>query len=294
MRLICPNCGAKYKIDSGLLPKGGRDVQCSACGHTWFQRPDTLEDDLAREMGAAIPQDDEEGATEAPRAEPPEQPAVAAPPHHSPDVEDDDEEDTHEHPAPAARHRRPDDAALAILREEAEREAEARRREAAGMETQGDLGLDDAPPRPRRPAAVGPGMETATTGRGETSDEPEPEQGAGPRPRRERAPGSAVFPDIDEINSSLTAADVEAGNARLEEEREQARSRGARRGFRLAFLTVVIFASILIVLYAYAPQIANTFPDARPYLADYVDWANQKRDQLDGLMQSATAMISSP
>jgi len=37
MRLICPNCGAQYEIDAGLIPPAGRDVQCSNCGNTWFQ-----------------------------------------------------------------------------------------------------------------------------------------------------------------------------------------------------------------------------------------------------------------
>ncbi len=37
MRLICPNCGAQYAIDDGLIPDTGREVQCSACGTLWFQ-----------------------------------------------------------------------------------------------------------------------------------------------------------------------------------------------------------------------------------------------------------------
>ncbi len=37
MRLICPNCGAQYEVDDSVIPDGGRDVQCSACGQSWFQ-----------------------------------------------------------------------------------------------------------------------------------------------------------------------------------------------------------------------------------------------------------------
>ena len=40
MRLICPNCGATYEVDAGLVPPAGRDVQCSNCGHGWFQHPE--------------------------------------------------------------------------------------------------------------------------------------------------------------------------------------------------------------------------------------------------------------
>src|SRR5690606_18399238 len=38
MRLICPSCGAQYEVDESVIPDGGRDVQCSNCGHAWFQR----------------------------------------------------------------------------------------------------------------------------------------------------------------------------------------------------------------------------------------------------------------
>ena len=37
MRLICPNCSAQYEIDATMIPVEGRDVQCSNCGHTWFE-----------------------------------------------------------------------------------------------------------------------------------------------------------------------------------------------------------------------------------------------------------------
>ena len=37
MRLICPNCAAQYEVPQEVIPEDGRDVQCSACGDTWFQ-----------------------------------------------------------------------------------------------------------------------------------------------------------------------------------------------------------------------------------------------------------------
>lgn len=39
MRLVCPNCSAQYEIDGSMIPDEGRDVQCSNCGHTWFELP---------------------------------------------------------------------------------------------------------------------------------------------------------------------------------------------------------------------------------------------------------------
>lgn len=39
MRLSCPGCGAQYEVEGAAIPGEGREVQCSACGHTWFQNP---------------------------------------------------------------------------------------------------------------------------------------------------------------------------------------------------------------------------------------------------------------
>ena len=37
MRITCPNCGAQYEVPEDAIPESGRDVQCSACGHTWLE-----------------------------------------------------------------------------------------------------------------------------------------------------------------------------------------------------------------------------------------------------------------
>jgi predicted Zn finger-like uncharacterized protein len=45
MRLQCPNCDAEYEVDAAAIPQVGRDVQCSNCGHGWFQmHPDFAPD----------------------------------------------------------------------------------------------------------------------------------------------------------------------------------------------------------------------------------------------------------
>ena len=50
MRLTCPNCDAKYEVPEDAIPEGGRDVQCSNCGHGWFQsRPEA---EIAAEIAA--------------------------------------------------------------------------------------------------------------------------------------------------------------------------------------------------------------------------------------------------
>jgi len=66
MRITCPNCKAQYEIADSVIPQSGRDVQCSACGTTWFQYPA----EVALRMRAADLDDDEpEGV--APAAAPP-------------------------------------------------------------------------------------------------------------------------------------------------------------------------------------------------------------------------------
>jgi predicted Zn finger-like uncharacterized protein len=103
MRLICPNCDAEYEVDGSVIPETGRDVQCSNCGHAWFQ----LSPEVEAEMAA------EEALFDAPPAE------VV--------------------PDAASAGRSLDETVLAVLREEAEREVSARQSE--GIETQVEMGL---------------------------------------------------------------------------------------------------------------------------------------------------------
>ena len=136
MRLVCPNCDAQYEVDDAVIPEEGRDVQCSSCGHTWFQ-------ESASAM--ALPDDDLTDYPAPPTFEPSDEdgPAeeieVAAP---EPESFDDPELET---PEPAPRRKPIDESVLDVLREEAARESEARRSEArsAPLESQPGLGLDD-------------------------------------------------------------------------------------------------------------------------------------------------------
>ncbi|WP_204113506.1 zinc-ribbon domain-containing protein [Shimia biformata] len=57
MRLNCPNCGAQYEVPDDVIPKAGRDVECSNCGNTWFQVHPDEDVELATEVGGSIPDD---------------------------------------------------------------------------------------------------------------------------------------------------------------------------------------------------------------------------------------------
>lgn len=125
MRLTCPNCNAQYEVDDAVIPQGGRDVQCSSCGHTWYQYPK----DVALEMRAAeLDEDDDDDDTPAGGR------AASAGARAAPRI---------------------DKTVLDVLREEADREIAARQRDTTGVETQGDLGLT-RPGRARTAAAEAP------------------------------------------------------------------------------------------------------------------------------------------
>lgn len=81
MRLICPNCGAQYEVDARVIPDTGRDVQCSNCGHTWFQQPAHLDTELAQEQGYELSNESDEAAPppDAPENDMPETPDAETP-----------------------------------------------------------------------------------------------------------------------------------------------------------------------------------------------------------------------
>lgn len=58
-RIVCPDCAAAYEVPPSAIPPGGRDVQCAACGHNWYQlwQPgtDAVQSD---ELNAATPASD--------------------------------------------------------------------------------------------------------------------------------------------------------------------------------------------------------------------------------------------
>jgi predicted Zn finger-like uncharacterized protein len=36
MIIVCENCDKKFQINSNLIPKNGRLLECSSCNHQWF------------------------------------------------------------------------------------------------------------------------------------------------------------------------------------------------------------------------------------------------------------------
>ncbi len=167
-------------------------------------------------------------------------------------------------PAPTKREIDPNVAD--VLREEAERETAARAAEA--LEVQTDLNLPEAEPAPSVPVAEQPNAaaEPAQT----TIDEPV-------NSRRE------LLPDIEEINSTLRSAedrDVAGGGISPDAPIRIRKKRSFRRGF---VVSMAVFAAA-VLLYVFAPQIAETFPQADPWISSYVTWVDNQRVWLNGHM----------
>lgn len=274
MRLICPNCAAQYEVDASMIPPEGRDVQCSSCGHTWFQNPDEAEETLADERGVTVrdPSFDaaEPKVNEAPSAR----------------------------PADAPRTRPIDDTAREILRQEAAREAAARRREAAGsLESQPDLGLDDTAGAQSRAAAAKARLARLRQSSEDAAEEQPGAAGSPASPKDEpkatvaHSAGSrrGLLPDIEEINSTLTSTGERNAADTIEDVVQEARS---RRGFRFGFMTVLLVVGAMMVLYLFAPQISNAVPAARPALTGYLDWANGVLDTINATLQLAVDAMS--
>lgn len=256
MRLICPNCDAEYEVDDAAIPDTGRDVQCSNCGHAWFQLPPEIE--------LALEQEEELFG----------KPDAADP---LPDLDDLTPDTAQPAPAMAEPQRRSvDENLLAILREEAEREAAARRAEAAPIETQPDLGLGGAAAKAAAPSAT---AQRIADLRGQP---PEPATPARSASRRD------LLPDIEEINSSLKGSDAQPAADLTETGDDAAASQGGfRRGFTLSLTIAVLGAAI----YVSAPQIGAYVPAAQAPLQSYVGGVDAARLWLDGAMRAATEAV---
>lgn len=305
MRIICPRCDATYDIPERAVPVSGREVQCSACTHAWYQLP----------PNSAIPP--------GPLALPPEASggADAGPP---------DSARTVAEPPPPPR-RKIDPDVLRVLREEASREHKARRKPPAEpLETQPDLGPLDPPARPSphlsaapSPAPAGAGVEglrarlarlqaaegaadRAVWSRGE-DEHGAPAARPGPRPdasapQRAAPPGTAApagppktgaRPAAGEPASHVPPAGprarlpvkVSAQELALIAEREQ------QRGFRWGFGLTAGFAAAALVCYLVAPSLAQSVPATAPLVRQVVQTGAAVQTALVEFLAPVTALV---
>lgn len=251
MRLTCPNCSAQYEVDEAVIPKAGRDVQCSACGNTWYQYPM----EVALQMRAAELEDDD-------------------------DEDDLDAIDDESGPSPLGERPgfgekagpRIDKTVLDVLREEAERELGERKRAQAGIETQGELGLT----RPTRSKAA------PSRVYGEDDPTPPPAPTDLPEEAKPEEPVSRrkLLPDIEELTSTL-----EPGHERRDDD-DGSDGADDQRGFRRGLSVVMLIALALIVLYLLAPILGNAVPALSGPLGSYVALVDGLRASVAGSLRS--------
>lgn len=296
MRLICPNCDATYEVPDEVIPEDGRDVQCSSCGITWYQyHPDHMPDDASLTVEETQDTKDDDVL---PEPEPVEDTPA-------------EDEDYQETPVETPPERELDPEVADILRQEAERETEAR--EAEALEVQTDLGLeqgeDEAERRAReareRMAKMrGEDGDDAADGNNDDDDDASlsdaikdtVQQSVEGKVSEAAATAAAVgsrrelLPDIEEINSTLrsTTDREDAGDDPDPEAPVRTRK---KRGFRRGFMLALIVFLLAILLYVYSPQIMKAVPQTESWLTGYVDWVDGLRAWLDGKLRSMLSWL---
>ncbi|MRX49127.1 hypothetical protein GI374_01470 [Paracoccus sp. S-4012] len=194
MRVICPSCAAEYEVEDALIPASGREVECASCGHHWHQPGPRI---VLRPEGAVV------AAAEAEDDPPPLPPRAA--------------------PASAA--------ALAILREEAARELQARAAE--------------------RPADEARAQVAAATRREAPADAPEVIEA-------ELVEDDAPLPDPKAMAASLNWPDPQAvaPPAATAAHRLPPRRR-SNRGYDAGFGLVLALSLLAVGAYVAAPPLAG-------------------------------------
>lgn len=321
MRLICPNCGAQYEIAQDVIPADGREVQCSNCAHTWFERPGESE---LREAGLTPPAAEPATPTEAPlhsepdgadltdlaeadapssydakseRAETSDD-DTASDSDAEPARSADDEQDTADQSPDTGDTKSEADAATTapanaarstvtptvaeILREEAARE-EARRLADSGSTE----GLDTQPdlgldrPLDREEQMAEEARRRMARLKGEAAPAIGAATAAGAVSR------SDALPDVSEINTSLRSAEDSADAPQIDE--DERRGRRWRFGFSLA---VGIFL-LAFLAYVFADEISAAIPALAPTLEAYVETIDRGRlwldDKAQGILDSGEA-----
>lgn len=252
MRLICPKCDAQYNVADDAIPKGGRDVQCSTCGHTWFQTElsRVLSRPVSRVLSRPIPTAVKSDAREPEMASSRDVAAYDVPHQHK------DKSQPHE-----PKHR-PVDANIArILQEEAGREHPVPASEKKPA----------TPPAPKKSETKSPPTadleETRQRIAKMTGDGADDRAGGGSASLSAAANPRAV-PSMGEINAVLRSRAEHNDNTELTEAERYEAIR--RQGFRRGFFFVAILFAVVITPYLLADEIIANLPESRETMTGYV------------------------
>ncbi|WP_375259094.1 zinc-ribbon domain-containing protein [Citreimonas sp.] len=297
IRLVCPQCGARYDVPPEVIPPEGRDVQCSHCTHTWFQRAETVQPapqprEAAAPMAQVAPAEREDSETVWPGTEEARADADRAAP-----VADDDDTDEDDpvwpgtvpaatgapEPAPVQPRSLPPEV-TEVFRQEREHEAR-QRAQSAPIESQPDLGLTEPPNDAEARRARAARERMAFVREAETPATPPPAfVSTGPTGSRRD-----LLPDVEEIRETLRGSDRHArperparpGRPERPEPQPEPRESG-RGGFLRGFVLAVTVGAIAAAIYVSAPQIIAQQPQAAALLTPYVEAVDNARLWLDG------------
>lgn len=270
MRLICPNCDAQYEVPDDVMPPEGRDVQCSNCSQTWFQVHPDADQEFQDALAPPVSVDEHDSARPAKTAEAP------AAPEPEPDTDDMPEPET---PGPSPKRKSLDPTVADVLREEAALEKQARQNETAGsVESQPELGLEEAEGSEDARKRARESRERVTPARPEPSAPPVAEATIVSGSRRD------LLPNIEEINSTLRS---DSDRSPGEDAGQTAQIEGQeKRSFGRGFILVVVLAALLVLIYVFAPQLAEVLPQADPWLSAYVSLVDEWRMWLDARVEA--------
>ena len=254
MLLACPICQAQYEVPEDAIPETGCEVQCSACGETWFQphpqatfpieniRGDQRLQDFAYIKGAI------EHNSESEPTEPGNRDAQ------SPIFNN-----------PTAIQRPPIAPAVAeVLRQEADREARVR---AASV-----FAEDQAPRETDTPAA----LETAQSSLQATP--------AAPTNAFPSAPPSAAASEPDQFEAEETAPAPKPNTA------QNADAPSYSSG-RLGFIIGVAAVMAALLFYLYAETLSSAAPSLTPYADLYTLWVDAQRQRVDPLIDQSVLWV---
>jgi len=255
MLLLCPNCGAQYEVPEDHIPKKyGRDVQCSACNHTWFQTHPT-------QGLQPAPQD---MADEHVSANKPSQ-GFEPSPANDPDMSLDADSAGGGPQMPPFRQKRSLHPSVAgVLREEAKREVEERG--------------SNAPQVPESPTRSG----SSDQARDADMDMQALEALYQNSEQAAKSTRGALLPDIDEINSTLSTSGAEWPSD-SDASKEIAQKGRHRLGFIIGIAIIVAAAA----LYYFAGTLGERIPSLQQPLELYQQWINNMRIVLDQWIRQA-------
>ena len=315
MRLVCPNCGARYEVPNENIFAVGRDVKCSACDTTWFQtHPDAM---AAQDASVDEGNDDRTQSSEdvlakfsaksskveagKPRSNDDASPLESAVEgsHTLKDLKDE------------AERRRLHPTVAEILREEARREAEERAADTLKVQTKFSLEQITQFDAPKSGVVENGDVTDAVTvdekSRPDTKtleeelDEPLDENKSVikqtpiienqdvARPLKSELP-----PNIEDINSAIAgdkeASVGEAGEVPLVDVARKVDVARLKAG-RLGFLIGLLVISGLFAIYQYEDRITAAYSPLVPAMEEYVSFVDRMRAYSDQSLYYAIAWL---